>query len=111
MFYPPESVPLSLNAYRLPSLLTDQAGFARVKQNVRDIWNLRSNIVHAQPFQSTEPVRLVDITEMYVRESIKRYIELQSHIASSNHNHVLRWLDDPAVQSKKQANFPQWAAL
>ena len=96
---------------RVPGLLTDHAGFARVKKNIDDIWKLRSNIVHAQPFQPTEPERLVDVTEMYVRASIKRYIELQSHLASSNHNDVLIWFDDPAIQSKKQAQFPQWAAL
>ena len=96
---------------RVPNLLTSPAGLAGVRQNVDDIWELRSNIVHAQPYQPTEPARLVSITELYARESIRRYVALQSHIGSNNHNGILSWLDDPAVHSMKQADFPQWAAL
>lgn len=96
---------------RLSKLLTNGATRNRVEQDVGDIWDLRSNVVHAEPYQPTEATRLVGIAECYLRESIKRYIELERSLIPHTHRDILRWLDSPNVDPNKLKLFPHWQAI
>ncbi len=96
---------------RIAKLLTDATGRLQVVKDVGDIWDLRSNVVHAEPYQPSEATRLVVIAENYLREAIRRYLELERCITPNAHPDILRWLDDPNVDVNKQTLFPYWQAI
>lgn len=96
---------------RIPRLLADAAERSRVESKVTDLWNLRSNIIHARPYSDTLVARLVTTAENYVRESIRRFIELERTVTLGTRDDALSWIDDAGVDTAKQKLFPQWASL
>lgn len=96
---------------RIPRLLADAAGRPRVEKNVGDLWNLRSNIVHARPYSEALAAALVTTAEDYVRESIRRFIALERTVTASSHLDAIRWIDDASVDAAKSKLFPQWISL
>ena len=96
---------------RIPRLLADAAGRSHVQKNVADLWNLRSNIIHARPYSETLAEGLVTTAEDYVRESIRRFMELERTVTPSSHHDILKWIDNADVDIAKQRLFPQWISL
>ena len=96
---------------RIPRLLTDTLNRTHSEKNVGDIWDLRSNVVHAESFQMNDSPRLAEVAERYLREAIKRYIELEGKITPNTHTDILNWLDSSGVDLNKQTVFPYWKAI
>jgi len=96
---------------RIPRILADAAGRSHVQKNVADLWDLRSNIIHARPYSEPHAEGLVTTAEDYVRESIRRFIELERMVTPSSHHEILKWIDNAAVDIAKQRLFPQWISL
>ncbi len=76
-----------------------------------DIWELRSNAVHAEPYKVNDVPRLAETAENYLREAIKRYAELERNLTPHAHADILRWLDDSNVDTNKQKVFPHWKTV
>lgn len=96
---------------RIPRLLTNARGRGQVERDIGDLWDLRSRVVHAEPYQAIDATRLVGTAEYYLRETIRRYIELERRLTPNTHRDILRWLDDPNVDIEKQRLFPRWQAI
>lgn len=98
-------------ANRIPRLLTDAANRTQLNKNVGDIWDLRNSIVHAELYQTVDAPGIAGTAELYLRESIKRYIELERGLISHTQAEILKWLDDPNVDINKQAMFSHWKTI
>lgn len=98
-------------AIRLPKLLTDVLNRPQSEKNVGDIWDLRSNVVHAESYQVNDAPRLAEVAERYLREAIKRYIELERNLIPHTHADILNWMDNPSVDINKQRMFPHWKPI
>ncbi len=96
---------------RIPKLLINTVIRTRVEKNVGDIWDLRSNVVHAEPYQTGDATRLMEIAERYLRDAIKRYLELERKLIPNTHADILDWLDSPKVDLNKRSEFPHWKAI
>jgi hypothetical protein len=93
---------------RIPKLLNDTSSKIQSEKNVEDIWDLRSSVIHAGSYQMSDSPRLAEIAEHYLRESIKRYIELERQLTPHTHADIMKWLDKPDIDISKQAMFPHW---
>jgi len=96
---------------RIPKILTNTVNRTRVEKNVGDIWDLRSNVVHAERYQTSDTTRLMEIAELYLRDAIKRYLELGRKLIPNTHADILNWLDNPKVDLNKRSEFPHWKAI
>lgn len=96
---------------RLPRLLGSVAAINRLETTIKDIWDLRSSYIHAEPYPSNASSQLVELSENFLRHSIKRYIELERKLVPNSHVDILKWLDDPNIYHQKRTVFPKWLAI
>lgn len=96
---------------RIPRLLTNVANRNQLETIVRDLWDLRCSVVHAESYQMSDAPRLAEVAERYLRDAIKRYMELERNLAPDAHADILNWLDSPGIDLNKQAMFPHWKAI
>lgn len=93
---------------RIPRLLTDAVNRNQLEKNVGNIWDLRCSVVHAESYQVDEAPQFAGVAESYLRDTIKRYIELERKLIPSTHADILNWLDSPNVDLNKRVIFPHW---
>jgi hypothetical protein len=96
---------------RIPKLLTNTTNRTLGEKNIGDIWDLRSNIVHAEPYEKGDTTRLALQAECYLRDAVKLYLELERKLIPNTHADILNWLDSPGVDLNKQSVFPHWKAI
>jgi hypothetical protein len=96
---------------RIPKLLTNSVNRGQMEKDVKAMWDFRSDVVHARPYQANQAPRIADMCERYLRESIKRYVELERNLRSNSQADVIKWLQSTSLDINIQNQFFHWKAI